>query len=86
MNINKKLEFEHSEKLFSYFFQIEKNMIVAIVFVMIMSKAVFLLFHNQKENCHYDHVLFNLKIIWNQYLLSAVLYNDLEEDSYKGII
>ena len=41
--------------------QIEKNMIVVTVFLLIMNQIKFHLVHNQKENCHYDHIPLNLE-------------------------
>ena len=43
-----------TEKLISGSFQIERNMIV-------VPKPNTVLVHNQKENCHYDRVPFDLK-------------------------
>ena len=32
-----------------------------------MTQTEFSLVHNKKENCHYDHIPFNLKVIRNRY-------------------
>ena len=45
-------------------------MIVVTVFPLTMNRMKFRLTHNQKQNCHYDHIPFNLKIIRNLYFLS----------------
>ena len=47
--------------------QIERNMIVVRVFLLIRNQPEFSLVHNQKENCHYDHIPFDLKGIQNRY-------------------
>ena len=54
------------EKWISDSFKIEKNMIVVTVFLfIIMNPREFCSAHNQRENCHYDHIHFNLKVIIN---------------------
>ena len=40
-------------------------MIVGTVFLSILNQMHFHLVQNRKENCHYDHILFNMKGIGN---------------------
>ena len=51
----------HSDKSVSNSFQVERNTIVVIFFFSIMNQTDFRLVQNQKENCHYVRILFNLK-------------------------
>ena len=43
-------------------------MIVVTVFLQIMNPTEFRLVHNQKENCHYDHIPFNFKVNRKRFL------------------
>ena len=38
-------------------------MIIVTVFLLIMNQMDFCLGYNQKENCHYDHFPYNIKVI-----------------------
>jgi len=42
-------------------FQIEWDLIVVSVFLSILNQIEFHLVQNRKENCHHDHIPFNLK-------------------------
>jgi len=42
-------------------FQIEWDMIMVRVFLSILNQMEFHLVQNRKENCHYDHIPFNVK-------------------------
>ena len=53
----------HSEKTSSDCSHIEGNMIAATVFVLITNQTEFCWVYNQEENCHHDHIPFNLKVI-----------------------
>ena len=41
-------------------FQIERKMIVVTVFFLILNQMEILLVQNRKENCHHDHIPFNV--------------------------
>ena len=49
-------------------FQIERNMIVVIVFLLIMNLTDFRLVRNQKKNCHCDDIPFDLNEIKKWFL------------------
>ena len=49
------------ENFFSNSLEIEKNMMVVTVFLLTMNQTEVHLIHNQKDNCHYDRILFSLK-------------------------
>ena len=51
----------HTEKSIEDSFQIWRNLIVLIVFLLIMNQTEIRLFHDQKKNCHYDRIPLNLK-------------------------
>ena len=51
----------HWENYISISYQIEWVMIVVTVFLSILKQMEFHLVHNRKENCHHDHIPFNLK-------------------------
>ena len=51
----------HGEKSVSISFHIEWDMIVVTVFISIENQMEFHLVQNRKENCHHDHIPFNLK-------------------------
>ena len=53
----------HSDNPFYNSFQIENNTLVVTVFLLIMNQTDFHLVHNQKKNCHYESIPFNLKRI-----------------------
>ena len=66
-------------------FHIEWDMVVVTVFLSILTQMEFHLVQNRKENCHHDHIPFNLKgnrnIVFSVYtqlyhLSSPVLYTD----------
>ena len=46
--------------IFNYF-QMERNKIIVALFFLIMNQTEFRWVHNQKENCHYNHIPFNLR-------------------------
>ena len=72
----------HSDKSFSYFFHIEReksacnrflepnrsNTTVVTVILLIMNPTEFRWVYKQRENCHYDHIPFNLKGIIKRFL------------------
>ena len=51
----------HWEDYISLSFQIEWDMIVVTVFLSILNQIDFPLAKNRKENCHHDHIPFNVK-------------------------
>ena len=51
----------HWESYISISFHIEWNMIMVIVFLSILNQIEFHFVQNRKENCHHDHIPFNLK-------------------------
>ena len=51
----------HWENYISISFQIEWDMIMVTVFLSILNQMNFHLVQNRKENCHHDHISFNLK-------------------------
>ena len=55
------------EKFIANSFEIESNMIVVAVFLLIMNQPELCLIHNQKGNCHYDHIPIHLKGIINRF-------------------
>ena len=62
----------HSHKQTYDYLQIERNMSVVAVFLLIMNPTEFRLVHSRNENCHYDHIPFNLKVISNIFLYLCV--------------
>ena len=72
----KKLEnfFRKSEtvgEIIFWFLSIKRNMIILIGLFLIMNQTELILVHNQKDNCDYDHISFNLKgirklFVWMQ--------------------
>ena len=58
--INSKLR-PHWENYISISFHIEWDMIVMTVFLSILNQMKYHLVKNQKENCHHDHIPFNVK-------------------------
>ena len=63
----------HWETKISISFRIEWDMIVVTVFLSILNQMEFYLAKNRKENCHYDHIPFNVKGNGN-IILSAYVY------------
>ena len=55
----------HSENCISFSFHIEWDMIVVTVFFSTLNQMDFHLVQNWKENCHHDHIPFNVKGNWN---------------------
>ena len=55
----------HWKNYTSISFHIEWDMIVCTVFLSILNQIEFHLVHNQIENCHHDHIPFNVKRIGN---------------------
>ena len=51
----------HWENMYSISFQIEWDMVVVTAFFSILNQMEFHLVQNRKENCHHDHIPFNLK-------------------------
>ena len=54
----------YTEKIISYRsypIHIEWDMIVVTVFLLILNQMGFHMVQNRKENCHYDHIPFNVK-------------------------
>ena len=51
----------HWKNLYFISFKVEKDMIVVTSFLSIMSQMQIHLVQNRKENCHHDHIPFNLK-------------------------
>ena len=51
----------HWENFISRSFQIEWDMIMVTVFLSIWNQMDFHLVQNRKENCHHDHIPFNVK-------------------------
>ena len=41
------------------------------IFLLIMNKREFHLVHHQMDNCYYDHISFDLKVIRNLVLVSV---------------
>ena len=60
-----------SENCIFVSFQIERNMIVATVFLSILIQIEFQLVKSRKENCRHDHIPFNVKGNGNIVFLSA---------------
>ena len=60
-------------KEISISFQIERNTIVVTFFLLIKNQMEFCRVHNQKGNCHYDHIPFTLKGIRNRFLFLNTL-------------
>ena len=58
-------------------FQIEWDMMVVTVFLSILNQIEFHLNQNRKENCHYDHIPYNLKgngnIVFSVYQLRCLI-------------
>ena len=52
----------------SDYFQPERNIIIVTVSLLIMNKYDVRWVHSQKENHHYDHISFNLKVIINLFI------------------
>ena len=48
------------------------------VFLWIVNQTKYHVVHNQKKNCHYDHIPFILKIIINKFLILYVRRNLLD--------
>ena len=46
-------------------------MIVVTVFILILNQTEYHWVHNQEENCHCNHILFNLQEITNQFPLAC---------------
>ena len=73
---------QHWENFFSISFQIEWDMFVVTVFLSILHQMEFHLVQNQKENCHPDHIPFNLKgngkkfsqSMWNFAVRNSCMY------------
>ena len=51
----------HWENYILISFQIEWDMVVVTVFLLTLSQMEFHLVQNRKENCHHDHIPFNVK-------------------------
>ena len=51
----------HWENYISICFHIEWDMVVVTVLLSILNQMEFHLIQNRKENCHHDHIPFNLK-------------------------
>ena len=51
----------HWENYISNYFHIEWDMIVVTIFLLILNQIEFHLVQNRKENCHHDHIPFNMK-------------------------
>ena len=51
----------HWENYVSISFNIEWDIIVVTVFLLILNQMEFHLVQNRKENCHHDHIPFNVK-------------------------
>ena len=51
----------HWENYISISFHLEWDMIVVTIFFSILNQMQFHLVQNRKENCHHDHIPFNLK-------------------------
>ena len=61
------------ENSYTISFQIEWDMIVVTVFHSILNLMEFHLAQNRKENCHHDHIPFNLK---GNGILAYSVYSD----------
>ena len=58
----------YTEKTISISFHIEWDMIVVTIFISILNRMDLHLVQNRKENCHHDHILFNVKGNGNSFL------------------
>ena len=69
------------ENYVSIYFQIEWDMIEVTVFLRILNQMEFNLVQNRKENCHHDHIPFNLKgnanIVFSVYALHKICVTSL---------
>ena len=69
------IQSRHTENI-SY--QIEWDMIVATVFLSILSQMDFHLVQNREENCHHNHIPFNVKgngiLVFSVYVIRAQMY------------
>ena len=67
----------HWENCISISFHIEWDMIVVTVFLSILNQMEVHLVQNRKENCHHDHIPFNMKgngnIVFPAYLRAPLL-------------
>ena len=52
-----------AENYISISFHIEWDVIVVTVFLSILNQIEFHFVQNRKENCHHDHIPFNVKLI-----------------------
>ena len=57
----KRAFYVHWENFISISFHIEWNMIVVTVFLLVLSQMEFHFVQNRNENCHHDHISFNVK-------------------------
>ena len=66
----------HWANYISISFHIEWDVIVVTVFLSIMNQMDFHLVQNRKENCHHDHIPFNVKgnrnIVFRVYLMTDI--------------
>ena len=78
----------HWENYISISFHIEWDMIVGTVFLSILNQMDFLLVQNRKENCHHDHIPFNLKgngnIVFSMYALKLDVTLVLLKECFFG--
>ena len=70
---------------FWLYFQIEYNMTVCdgFPFWLYEPNVIFAVVDNQKENCHYEHVYFNLKVHWENYTSNSF---HIEWDMIMGTV
>ena len=62
----------HWQNYYSIYFQIEWDMIVVTVYLSFLNQMDFHLVQNWKENCHHDHIPFNMKGNGNIYFFQCV--------------
>ena len=72
----------HWKNYISNSFQFEWDMMVVTVFFSILNQMEFHLIQNWKENCHHNHIPFNVKVIGNivfsvQYILPELVMSAL---------
>ena len=77
----------HSGKWICGTFQNEENGITVAAFLLIMNQKDFrTLVQNWKENCNYDHILFNWKWIPNKYLWVKACFIPVPWTNYPSLV
>ena len=71
-------------EIFSDCFQIWINLIVVTVFLLIMNPSGFRWIHSQKENCHYDHIRWYLKLV-RKLFLSVWIFGTIDDQIFGRV-